>query len=221
VKPGQPPAPLAGAGQYLGCFKDQGAPAGTEGRDLNGSISNNTRMTTASCANECRAKNFAYAGTQYSSYCFCGNSYGKSGGANNCNMKCAGNPGETCGGAWANSVYATGAAPVTAAAKPAQPPTQALARGCALAGTWAQTAEGLGSSTWTISSSGEARESGLGNAKGTAALAGKTLRIDWSHPNGWSGFYEWNLQPNCNSGSGKVVFKSGGSGTRISTVTRQ
>ncbi|MBC8076104.1 MAG: WSC domain-containing protein, partial [Chloroflexales bacterium] len=111
----------SGGGKYLGCFKDQGAPAGTEGRDLNGAIRSDGGMTTALCVNECRAKNFAYAGTQYSSYCFCGGSYGKSGAANNCDMKCAGTAGETCGGAWANSVYATG---VAAAAVPPPPPAQ-------------------------------------------------------------------------------------------------
>ena len=60
------------------------------------------------CVEECRAQGFAYAATQYSSYCFCGNRYGASGPAHNCNMPCAGNPGEICGGAWANSVYETG-----------------------------------------------------------------------------------------------------------------
>ncbi|MGH9906095.1 MAG: WSC domain-containing protein, partial [Pyrinomonadaceae bacterium] len=300
TKPAQPPVAVTGGGQYVGCFKDQGAAGGTEGRDLNGSISNSAAMTTALCVNECRTKNFAYAATQYASYCFCGNSYGKSGTSENCNMKCAGNAGDTCGGAWANSVYATGvAASASAAAKkpeskktngiqvvagtygancprekfgdkiargnvtahlasacngkdscdyridytvigdpavfckknyvaewrcgdgspvrnaeaapeaghgsvvklqcgnitgavaptirpPAakstqpQPPTQAGAKGCTLAGSWAQKAEGIGSSVWTITNTGEARELGLGNAKGTAALAGNSLRIDWT-----------------------------------------
>jgi hypothetical protein len=98
-------APSSGGGQYLGCFKDEGE---TVGRDLNGAVRSDSRMTTAMCVSECRAKGFAYAGTQYSSYCFCGGSYGKYSTANNCDMKCSGNAGETCGGAWANSVYATG-----------------------------------------------------------------------------------------------------------------
>ena len=62
-------------------------------------------MTTQMCASECSAKGFAYAGTQYGTWCFCGNSYGKSGAANNCDMACGGNAGEKCGGTWANSVY--------------------------------------------------------------------------------------------------------------------
>jgi hypothetical protein len=92
---------------------------------------------------------------------------------------------------------------------------------CKLAGTWSQTTQTVGTSTWTITDSGKATESGLGSVSGTASLSGKLLRIVWSHPNGWSGAYEWNLDSNCNSGSGKLVFKSGGSGTHTSTVTRQ
>ena len=90
---------------YLGCFKDQGDPVGTAGRDLSGFVMNKPNMTTELCAATCRDRGFAYAGTQYSSWCFCGNSYGKSGTAENCNMKCAGNTNQICGGPWANSVY--------------------------------------------------------------------------------------------------------------------
>jgi hypothetical protein len=98
----------ADAPRYLGCFKDQGATDGVEGRDLDGAMSSDGAMTSAVCIEECRAQGFAYAGTQYSSYCFCGNRYGASGPADNCNTPCAGKPEEICGGGWANSVYATG-----------------------------------------------------------------------------------------------------------------
>lgn len=52
---------------------------------------------------------YQYAGTQYSSECWCGNSYGLYGvkPTNECNMPCAGNEGEMCGGANRNSVYTT------------------------------------------------------------------------------------------------------------------
>ena len=39
--------------------------------------------------------------------CFCGNSYGSQGPSVNCTMTCSGNPNETCGGPWSNSVYDT------------------------------------------------------------------------------------------------------------------
>jgi len=86
-------------GNYLGCFKDEGV------RDLSGPSLSSGTMTTEQCISTCAEKGFSYAGTQIGSACFCGNSYGKYGSANNCNMKCAGNPNQTCGGAAANCVY--------------------------------------------------------------------------------------------------------------------
>jgi hypothetical protein len=91
--------------RYLGCFKDQGDPTGTAGRDLSGFVVNDPQMTTDKCVSLCRDKGFKFAGTQYSSWCFCGNAYGKSGKASNCNMKCSGNSNQICGGSWANSIY--------------------------------------------------------------------------------------------------------------------
>ncbi|HHB76261.1 MAG TPA: hypothetical protein ENK84_06935, partial [Desulfobulbus sp.] len=84
---------------YLGCFKDQ------KNRDLTGFSFNAPNMTKELCMTKCRQKGFQYAGLQYSRYCFCGDTYGKSGKAYNCNMPCAGHKSETCGGGWANSVY--------------------------------------------------------------------------------------------------------------------
>lgn len=98
---------FSGSGNYsyLGCFRDQGDPTGTSGRDLHGFVANESGMTTEKCVSLCRAKSFQYAGTQYSTWCFCGNSYGRSGPADNCTMRCSGNQSQTCGGTWANSVY--------------------------------------------------------------------------------------------------------------------
>jgi hypothetical protein len=136
-------APLASAQQPipLGCWKDQGDPQGTAGRDLNGymfvapvqlpmrapgrpplTIDRTPPgtvgivrppppgMTTAMCTTECANRGFMYAGTQFGSYCFCGNQpYGRSGLAPppGCNVPCSGNANERCGGTWANSVYWT------------------------------------------------------------------------------------------------------------------
>jgi hypothetical protein len=96
--------------RYIGCFKDQQtsnpfAGATTQGRDLNGFITNDAAMTTARCVAVCRSQGFPYAGTQYATYCFCGNKYGQTGTASNCDMACGGNPTEMCGGAAANSIY--------------------------------------------------------------------------------------------------------------------
>lgn len=87
------------APRRVGCFKDR------PGRDLNGSRSDSSAMTPASCIALCKSQGFAYAATQYGRQCFCGNSYGQYGAADNCNMPCSGNPSELCGGFYANSVY--------------------------------------------------------------------------------------------------------------------
>jgi hypothetical protein len=93
------PPPPAGP-EYLGCFRDDSA------RDLDGaSRQDPRRMGAQDCIGECRAKGFAYAGTQVASHCFCGQRYGRYGPAGNCDMACIGNPQEKCGGSWANSVY--------------------------------------------------------------------------------------------------------------------
>ena len=97
---GTPPAPPPTAGlRYIGCFKD------TWTRDLSVFMTSNPGMTTEKCVSLCREKGTAYAATQYGQQCFCGNTYGKYGPATNCDMKCAGNPAEICGGSFANSVY--------------------------------------------------------------------------------------------------------------------
>lgn len=90
---------------FLGCFVDQGDPTGTKDRDLDGHAFNSDSMTTELCRTTCGSRNFQYAGTQYGRWCFCGQSYGRSGAAGNCGMPCSGNSGQTCGGSWANSVY--------------------------------------------------------------------------------------------------------------------
>jgi|GEM_PF-5321466 len=88
----------AGA-KYVGCYKDTGD------RDLAGYSIAQNNMTTKLCVSICSQKGFAYSATQFGSYCFCGNKYGKHGTAQNCNMKCAGNSSLICGGDGANSVY--------------------------------------------------------------------------------------------------------------------
>ncbi|MGD0525634.1 MAG: WSC domain-containing protein [Polyangiaceae bacterium] len=104
----------AGTGpKYLGCYNDSAT------RDLPYNAYSSSSNTVELCVATCKAAGYAYAGAQYGSQCFCGNSYGGQGTSTNCNMACSGNGAETCGGSYANSVYAT--APVTA------PPTTASA----------------------------------------------------------------------------------------------
>lgn len=104
--------PLTASGT-LACTKDQGDPGGTTGRDLNGYMWSDPAMTNTKCRNSCVSRGFAFAGTQYGSYCFCGNRYGQFGPATNCDMGCSGDNTEACGGSWANSVSRSGAEPTT------------------------------------------------------------------------------------------------------------
>lgn len=105
-------APVRGrtptAAKYLGCYADRQA------RDLPEASFQAADMTADGCQAYCREKGFAYAGTQYGSQCFCGNSFGQYGSLpeSSCNAGCAGNAKEQCGGTWANSVYSlTGQSP--------------------------------------------------------------------------------------------------------------
>lgn len=98
----------AGSGQtlvYLGCFADRGQMGGTQGRDLSGSALRSGTMTIQSCLKHCAQQGYAVAGLQHAMWCFCGNSFGRFGASNACNMRCNGNTNQTCGGAWANSIY--------------------------------------------------------------------------------------------------------------------
>lgn len=97
-------------GNYVGCYAEdrRADPVGLRNRVLGGAmIADNPAMTVDKCVSYCGSKGFAYAGTQYSKWCFCGNSYADNGEAKNCNMACSGDNSQTCGGAWANSVYRT------------------------------------------------------------------------------------------------------------------
>lgn len=108
-----PITPLLDPGGAVACSKDMGDPQGATGRDLSGHMWTDPLMTNSKCRNSCASRSYVFAGTQYGSYCFCGERFGRFGPALNCTMGCSGNPGETCGGTWANSVSLSGAEPKT------------------------------------------------------------------------------------------------------------
>ncbi|KAI8610173.1 glycoside hydrolase superfamily [Chytriomyces sp. MP71] len=56
------------------------------------------------CLSQCMASGFTYSGLENSKECYCSNAI-PSIAASNCNMACAGNSKQICGGAWALSVY--------------------------------------------------------------------------------------------------------------------
>ena len=94
----------AASSDNVGCYAD------SDNRDLPYFAYDSASNTTETCISTCAAAGYAYAGTQYSSQCFCGNAYGGQGTSSNCDMACSGDGSETCGGSWANSVYATATA---------------------------------------------------------------------------------------------------------------
>lgn len=68
------------------------------------SLSSNT---VEGCIYACNSAGFTFAGVEYSSECFCGNSIdnGASPASSGCDMACSGNHGETCGGAGRINLY--------------------------------------------------------------------------------------------------------------------
>jgi hypothetical protein len=88
------------AGSYAGCFADDAS------RDLKDFPFSSGSMSIEFCSEHCRAFFNVYAGTQFGSYCFCGNTVGRLGAADEsrCSIPCSGNPGQKCGGEYANSV---------------------------------------------------------------------------------------------------------------------
>ncbi|MBI5275473.1 MAG: hypothetical protein HY854_03355 [Burkholderiales bacterium] len=121
--PTSPPIP----GTLLGCFRDDAA-----SRVLDGYHTQIPAMTPLACIAECRSRGYTSAGTQAGDQCFCGHAYDRLGSADTCNVPCDGDASQTCGGALANAVYATGfgRADITSASRIfAAPAASALAPG--------------------------------------------------------------------------------------------
>jgi WSC domain len=102
VAPFIPPPPPPPSGGYAGCYTDDGNRALPQAL---GSV-----YDIGTCINRALANGLAYAGLQWYGECWGGNTLGYTRvGDGECNTPCP--SGETCGGAWRNSIYATGGAP--------------------------------------------------------------------------------------------------------------
>lgn len=70
-------------------------------------------MTLEKCTTFCQKGGFAFAGLEYSSECYCGNTLANgatlSAFSTQCNMPCSGNAGQTCGGPNAITLFSTAA----------------------------------------------------------------------------------------------------------------
>ncbi|KAI1079335.1 WSC-domain-containing protein [Whalleya microplaca] len=86
---------------YQGCHTDSGS-----AHSLTGRILYDSNMTLQLCASFCSG--YGWFGVEYSSQCFCGTSLSPSAGEaahTECNMPCAGNANQVCGGADRISIY--------------------------------------------------------------------------------------------------------------------
>ncbi|KIK68677.1 glycoside hydrolase family 71 protein [Collybiopsis luxurians FD-317 M1] len=89
-------------------------------RALTGASFTDKAMTPAKCQTLCAG--YKYAGTEYSTQCYCGNSLQNNGAtglvkdSSNCNYKCGGDSSQFCGGVYFLSLYATSTTSTTAAA---------------------------------------------------------------------------------------------------------
>lgn len=83
----------------------------TNGRALGAAgYTSGTAMTEASCMTYCSTdgRNYAYAGIEYASECYCGNTLDSTASAapeTDCNMGCSGNTAQACGAGFRLTVF--------------------------------------------------------------------------------------------------------------------
>ncbi|PWW75224.1 WSC-domain-containing protein [Tuber magnatum] len=104
VAPRQP-AVVSEVGNYKsqGCYTE-----GVGERALAGSGTASSNMTVQSCVSYCQTGGYMYAGIEYSTECFCGNTIAttaKTAPASECNMLCGGDKFAYCGGPGRLNVY--------------------------------------------------------------------------------------------------------------------
>uniref|UniRef100_A0A1I8FU86 WSC domain-containing protein n=1 Tax=Macrostomum lignano TaxID=282301 RepID=A0A1I8FU86_9PLAT len=104
---------------YVGCYQDGDnsnrdltalkgvSRLGLYTIDANIGIINNGDMSLEFCSDVCSLGGFPYFGVQFSEQCFCGTSYGLHGKLDDskCDMQCAGNSLQTCGGFGTSSIF--------------------------------------------------------------------------------------------------------------------
>ncbi|KAK2029668.1 WSC-domain-containing protein, partial [Colletotrichum zoysiae] len=98
------PTVLAASGDFQsrGCYSDH-----TSSRTLSTRISLPGALTVSECTTACAAQGFPCAGVEFGKECFCGTSIqnGTPIASSSCNMACAGDKTQYCGGASAINIY--------------------------------------------------------------------------------------------------------------------
>ncbi|OCF56169.1 hypothetical protein L486_06110 [Kwoniella mangroviensis CBS 10435] len=95
----------------IGNWEKQGCIQEVSGRALNAASLVTDDMTLEKCTSFCSASGFTFAGLEYGSECYCGNSLANGATldafSTQCNMACSGNKGEICGGPNGITLYST------------------------------------------------------------------------------------------------------------------
>jgi hypothetical protein len=102
-----PPAPTAPAS--INGLANRGCIQEVQGRALTGDSKASDDMTLEQCGAYCTGKGFSMFGVEYGRECYCGNQFSNGASASTlsgqCNMPCAGNSAEVCGGPNAINLY--------------------------------------------------------------------------------------------------------------------
>ncbi|KAL2060445.1 hypothetical protein VTL71DRAFT_9476 [Oculimacula yallundae] len=89
---------------HLGCYEDFGART----LDTTPTIADPTKMTIEVCQKTCKSLGKTYAGVEFGKECYCGNKIGGDGfnyALTDCNVPCAGNSTQICGGPNKLNIY--------------------------------------------------------------------------------------------------------------------
>ncbi|KAF3078731.1 hypothetical protein TWF569_011067 [Orbilia oligospora] len=92
---------------YLGCYNET-LDITNDRAIYGGNVTKSTGMTVQKCLEACKARNYNYAGLEYTSECWCGpylSDLSQRLEDTQCDLGCAGNNSEACGGALRVSVY--------------------------------------------------------------------------------------------------------------------
>ncbi|WVW81296.1 hypothetical protein I302_103287 [Kwoniella bestiolae CBS 10118] len=133
-----------------GCYTE-----GSGSRALTGYSFATSSMTQELCMTTCQSKGFAIAGIEYSSECYCGNSFstGSVPATDNCNMVCSGNSLQTCGGPSRLTTFKYSNATVATSASASASASSAKASSSASASASASSAKASSSSSSAVVSS--------------------------------------------------------------------
>jgi hypothetical protein len=83
-------------------------------RALSFKVPNFSKFSVAQCIAECDENGYTLSGTEYGTECYCGNSIqnGNTPASSGCDMACAGNTADTCGGAGRINIFQKNCSPV-------------------------------------------------------------------------------------------------------------